>query len=138
MKTVILVTRTLLGLSMLTLLVLGILFWTGRALNLVGLHMTIGYVFVVLLWLMALLCWRAGAPAGLAITTLIWGFVIAGLGMMQMRLMPGSLHWVIRTLHLLVGVAGMGMAGALSVRTRVTARRPPSVTGQTLHPQPGA
>jgi hypothetical protein len=117
-KTTILVTRGLVGILGLTQLVLGVLFWTGHAHSLVGLHMWTGYGFVAALWVLAFLCARAGAPVGLVATAVIWGFVVAGLGVMQTGLLVGPLHWVIQVLHLLVGVAAMGMAGALTVRTR--------------------
>jgi len=111
------VMRALVGAAGGTLLVLGVLFWTGHARGLIPLHQTLGYVFVLALWTLAILCWRAGAPAGLAVVALVWGCVVAGLGAMQVALLPGASHWVIQALHLLVGVAALGFAGALT-RTR--------------------
>ncbi len=42
------------------------------------------------------------------------------LGMTQDRLLVGDAHWVIQVLHLLVGLGGMGLAGALAARIRHT------------------
>ena len=41
-------------------LVLGVLFWTGNALDLVPLHQTIGFLLVFGLWTLAILAARAG------------------------------------------------------------------------------
>ena len=40
---------------------------------------------------------------------------VAALGMTQQRLLPGDLHWIIRVLHLVVGVASMPLAAMLTV-----------------------
>jgi len=133
MKTAILVTRGLVGITGLTQLVLGILFWTGHATSLVNLHMSLGYLFVLASWALAILCWRAGAPGGLAAAVLVWGFVVAGLGATQVGLLPGALHWIIRVAHLLVGIAAMGLAGRLSARTRGVVSHGPPPEAQPLH-----
>lgn len=41
------ITRILVGLTGLTQIVLGALFWTGHFLRLIPLHMQVGYVFVI-------------------------------------------------------------------------------------------
>jgi len=46
----------------LILLVLGFQFWTGRALQLVPVHMRIGEILVALLWILAALVLRRGVP----------------------------------------------------------------------------
>ncbi len=116
MKSVIVIARAGFGIVGAALLALGIALWTGHARGLVGLHMGLGFLFVVLLWVLAILGARAGAPRGLVITALLWGVLIPLLGYAQLGLLPGSHHWTIRVMHLLVGVAGMGMGGALSAR----------------------
>jgi len=37
------------------MIVLGVLFWTGNALNLIGLHMLLGITLVLLLWALAIM-----------------------------------------------------------------------------------
>lgn len=116
MKTAIVLTRGLVGITGLAQLALGVTFWTGHALSLVTVHMGIGVVFVLSLWTLAILSARAGAPIGLAIFALVWGALLPLVGMLQMQWLPGSAHWLVRTLHLLMGVAAMGLAGALTRR----------------------
>jgi hypothetical protein len=131
MRPTILILRSLMGIMFLTQLVLGILFWTGNALGWTPIHMTIGQVFVVCLWILALLCWRAGTSAALAIVAIAWGFLTWWLGFAQRDLIPGNGHWVIRVFHALVGLTAMGLAGAMTVRTRLGITRP----GQRPHLQ---
>jgi uncharacterized membrane protein YczE len=117
------VTRGLVGITGGIQVVLGIVFWTGHARTLIPFHMTMGVVFVLALMALAVLSARRGAPAGLVAATLAWSVVIPAFGMVQMGILPGPAHWIIRLAHLLTGVVGMGLAGA--VYARVAARMKP-------------
>jgi hypothetical protein len=44
---------------------------------------------------------------------ILWGLAIAGLGFMQQGILVGDLHWIIRVLHLVIGVAAMPIAEKL-------------------------
>ena len=101
----------LLGLIM---IVLGLLFWTGNALNLIGLHMMLGIVLVILLWVLAIMAARSGVSLGLVALGIAWGLIVVALGMTQNRLLPGDAHWVIKVLHLLVGIGALGIAERLA------------------------
>jgi hypothetical protein len=50
---------------------------------------------------------------GLVAVALIWGLIVPILGVTQTRLLPGPAHWLIQTLHLLVGLVAIGLAGRL-------------------------
>jgi hypothetical protein len=39
---------------------------------------------------------------------------VVALGMAQLRLLPGSLHWLIQSVHLVVGLLAMGLGHALA------------------------
>src|SRR6187200_1135196 len=86
------------------MIVLGLLFWTGNALNLIGLHMLIGMLLVLLLWALAIMAARSGIGLGLVALGIVWGLIVVALGMTQNQLLPGNFHWVIKVLHLLVGI----------------------------------
>ncbi|MDE2052701.1 MAG: hypothetical protein KGJ72_16970, partial [Gammaproteobacteria bacterium] len=103
------------------LLVLGILFWTGRALSLLQLHMMLGGLFVISLWALALVGLLGSGTRGFALVVLVWGLIVPALGVMQVSLLPGSDHWVIQAAHLLVGLIAMGLGHGLARRIR---RRP--------------
>ena len=115
MKRSILIVRSVAGVLWIVLMILGITFWTGHALNLVPFHMAIGGLFVLALWTLAILSARAGAPPALVALTLAWGAIIPLLGFFQYQLLPGPFHWVIKVLHLVVGLVAMPLAGRLTV-----------------------
>ena len=96
------VTRAVTGILFLAQLVLGILFWTGHALTLLQLHTSLGYLFVLSLWALAILCALAGAPKSQVAVLILWGGIVAALGSTQVLLLPGPLHWIVRVVHLLV------------------------------------
>lgn len=118
MRTATLVTQMLLRICFLALIVLGVLFWTGHATGLVALHMSVGGIFVLLMWVMALLGFRARAGADLVLMTLVGGFIVLGLGMTQTRLMVGDAHWIVRVVHLLVGLAAIALTERIGARIR--------------------
>ena len=125
MKTATTIIQVLIRLLGLIMIVLGLLFWTGNALTLIPVHMLLGMTLVLLLWTQAVLAARAGAGASLVALGLVWGLVVVALGMMQNRLLPGEFHWVIKVLHLLVGIAALGLAERLagSIKRSSTARQ---------------
>jgi len=99
-------------------IVLGLLFWAGTALGLRDLHMLIGIVIVLLLWTLAALAATARVGVALPLTGFVVGLVTVWLGLTQERLLPGGGHWVIRVLHLLVGLAALGLADVLGTRVK--------------------
>jgi hypothetical protein len=104
-------------------LVVGIGFWTGHWFGLRTLHITLGVAFVLVLWIVAGLSLREGRARALAAFALVWGVVVAALGMAQQRLLIGDLHWTIRVLHLATAIVAMVFAGRLgqpTVRQRPT------------------
>lgn len=132
MKSAMQTTLTVFRVTGLFQLVLGTVFWTGHALNLVPLHSTIGLVFVVSMWVLAGLGARTGTPAGLVALALVWSLIVPLLGMTQIRLVPGDWHWTIRLLHLLVGMAAMGIGDRVARSTIAPLRiqpRPRVVAG---------
>jgi hypothetical protein len=99
-------------------LVLGILFWTGNALGLVDLHQFIGILLVLALWTQAALAHRAGVPGGLVAGAAVYGLIVPIVGLTQRELLPGSAHWVIQVIHLLLGIGLIGLAENLATRAK--------------------
>lgn len=94
-------------------ILVGIGIWSGQALGLIPFHMMSGSLFVLALLVLGGLSIAARRRVGLGVFGILWGIGVAGFGMAQMGLMVGAAHWVIRTLHLLVGLAAMGIADRL-------------------------
>lgn len=116
MKSIVLIARLLISLFGIALVVLGILFWTGRALSLLQLHMMLGGLFVLCLWALAVIGFLTPGARALAFIVFIWSLIVPALGVTQVRLLPGSEHWVIQAAHLLVGLIAMGLGHALARR----------------------
>jgi quinol-cytochrome oxidoreductase complex cytochrome b subunit len=101
------------------LLLSGLLFWTGDApRTLVPLHMLLGVILVVALIVLAVLGAQSGAPMGLAIGAVVLALVVLALGWTQTSLMPGGTHWIIQGLHLILGMAAVGIGEAIGGRVR--------------------
>ena len=103
-----------------TQVVLGLLFWSGRAYALLPLHMLIGMTLVIALWVLAGLAARAGLRSRWVLAALTWGIIVPAFGVIHPQLLPGAAHWVVRIIHLLIGVAAMVIAMRLAgyIRSR--------------------
>jgi uncharacterized membrane protein HdeD (DUF308 family) len=114
MKTAANVLRILVSAIGAIMIVLGLLFWTGNALALISLHMLLGIILVLMLWVIAVIALVARVNPILALTGLVWGLIVPILGITQFQLLPGSLHWIIQVLHLLVGLTAIALANILA------------------------
>jgi hypothetical protein len=105
------------------LIILGVIIWTGHGAALINAHMIIGILFVLALWVLAGIGAMVGVSWALVTRTSIWGIVVAWFGMLQVQMLPGENHWVIRALHLLIGVVaiGVGEVSAVVIRKRLKA-----------------
>jgi len=121
------VARSILGFCGLVQILLGLLVWTGRARGLIPLHLLVGVVLVLALWTLAALAARAGAAPGLVAFAALWGLLLPALGLTQTRLLPGDGHWLIQLLHLVVGLAAIGLGERLATRIERAAPAPASV-----------
>jgi hypothetical protein len=113
-----LIARIALRVTGVILIVMGVLFWTGHALPLMPAHMVIGLLFVVSLWAVAAIGARQRVGFALVSRVAIWGALIVWFGMMQTQLLVGPSHWLIRVLHLVVGLIGLGLAETIVARVR--------------------
>ena len=130
MKTAAIALRVFVGLDGLTLITLGILFWTGNADTLIPVHELLGIALVLALWTLAALAAIAGVNPPLIALAAVWGLVVPILGLAQERLVPGDLHWLIQVLHLLVGMTAIALANILAMRITSRASSPPADRGQ--------
>jgi hypothetical protein len=120
MRTTLTISHLLVRISGVLLLILGLLIWTEGAIGLVPIHMLLGLLLVLSMWVLAAVSTRAGIPVGLAAGVAITGLVVLVLGMTQASLLPGSAHWVIQVLHLLIGMAAVASGEVIGGRLRRT------------------
>jgi len=113
-----------LSLAGLLALILGLLFWTGSALNLLSLHMLLGLLAVGALWVVGIA--QAAADSGswmIAALAIVIGALMIVLGLTQSSLVVGEFHWVARVAHLLLGLLTIGIGHMAAAR----AKKNPSV-----------
>ena len=112
------IARMLVRITGVLALILGLLFWGGSALSLIPLHMLLGLLLVLSLWLLAVLAVQAGVPIGMAAGAALVGLLALLLGVTQDSLLPGGAHWVIQVLHLLLGMAAVASGEMIGGRLR--------------------
>ena len=116
---VIRIASAVLTLAGLLALISGGLFWTGSALNLMALHMLLGFLAVGALWVIGVA--QAFAPRGswiIAACALIVGAVMIAIGMTQSSLLIGRFHWIIQVIHLVLGILTIGIGHMAAARYR--------------------
>ncbi len=116
---VVTVFQMILRLSFLIQIVLGILFWIGIATQLIPLHMLVGLIFVLSLWVIGLSQGVVkGGSFGLALASFVVGLAIAIVGLFQQNWLVGSQHWIIEVIYLLLGLIGIGLGEMIAARTK--------------------
>jgi hypothetical protein len=101
------------------LLILGLLIWTEGATNLIMIHMLLGLILVISMWVLAGVSTRAGVSVGLAASVAIAGLIVLVLGVTQQSVLPNpSVHWIVQIVHLLIGMLAVGSAEAIGGRLK--------------------
>jgi hypothetical protein len=109
--------------SGLVALLLGLLQWVGGGGGIVPLHMLAGVVLVAALVTLAGLGLRGGAGPALPAVAVGWAVFVLVFGLNHATILPGEMHVVVEVLHLLVGLAAVGIGEALGARIRRAAAR---------------
>jgi len=108
-----------LRIAVLAAIILGILFWTGNAVNLIPVHMLLGIIAVLSLCVIGLAQgFIKGGSFGLALATFVVGLALAIVGLYQQQWLLGSSHWIIQVIHLLLGLSAIGLGEMINGRTR--------------------
>ena len=97
--------------------ILGLLFWSGNALNLLPIHMLLGLLVVLSLWILGIVqAFSSGGSWPLAAGALLLGLIVIVVGMTQSSLLVGQFHWVIKVVHLLLGILAVGIGQIAAAR----------------------
>jgi hypothetical protein len=91
-------------------------------------------IFVLLLWSIAVLALAQRRRVGLALLAILWGVVLAAVGFTQQRILPGDLHWIVRVLHLAIGLAAMPIAELLTAKAEGERSRPAAAPSSSASP----
>jgi len=104
------VTSMVLRVAVALALILGVIFWTGNLLNLSMIHMTLGLIVVLALWVLGGAIAFSKQPNWvLAIAALVLGLIVVFVGLQQRFWLIGSMHWIIQVLHLLLGLSAVAL-----------------------------
>ena len=105
-------------------LLLGLLRYFNMGPDLVQLHMTLGILVVLALWILATIYARTpNANLGISIGASVIGLLLLIVGVTQQGLLLNDFHWVIQVIHVLLGLTVIGMGESLAGAIR---RAPPA------------
>jgi hypothetical protein len=100
-------------------LITGIIFWAGNADPLQIVHILFGILAVLSLWVLGILQGLRGGSFGLALATFVVGFLLVLVGLFQKNWLPeatNSNHWIIQVIHLVLGLAAIGLGEMVAGR----------------------
>ncbi len=106
-------------------LLLGLLRYFNIGPDLVQLHMTLGILVVLALWILATIYARTpNANLGISIGASVIGLLLLIVGVTQQGLLPDpNFHWIIQVIHVLLGLTVISMGEMLASAIR---RAPPA------------
>jgi hypothetical protein len=98
-------------------LISGLLIWAGITLNLVSMHMLLGFLSVAALWIVGIgQALSTGGSWTIAACAIAIGALTAYVGLYQSTWMIGPFHWVIQAIHLLLGILTIGLGHVAAAR----------------------
>ena len=97
-------------------LTLGILQWIQVIGRLRDIHMLLGIIAVLALWVLGALITSTRGGTGLGIAAFVVGLIVIGFGWQQQFILIGNLHWIIQVVHLLLGLLAIGMGEMIAAR----------------------
>ena len=117
--------RVIAGIAGLGALTLGLLFWIAN-MNFISIHMLLGLTVALSLLTLGIVGVFTRGMRLLGAIGIVYALIVPVFGLTQATLLVGSLHWLIQTAHLLVGLGALALIAVLSIRylrlKQVTAR----------------
>src|SRR6266496_1079238 len=107
--------RVITGVAGVGALPLGLLFWIAE-IDFISLHMLFGLIVALSLLILGIVGVFTRGLRLLGAIGIVYTLIVPAFGLMQATLLVGSLHWLIQTAHLLVGLGALALAGILSTR----------------------
>lgn len=109
------VIRVIAGIAGLGALALGLLFWIAN-MNFISIHMLLGLIVALALLILGIVGVFTRGLRILGVTGIVYALIVPALGVTQVMLLVGDLHWLIQIIHLLVGLGALTLIGILSMR----------------------
>src|SRR5215469_12739919 len=77
-------------------------------------HMLFGLMVALALLVLAVMAVFTAGLRRLGALSIVYAFILPIFGVTQQMILPGNLHWLIETTHLLVGFGAIAFIGAIS------------------------
>lgn len=113
--------QVIVGLAGLCALVLGLVIWIAN-IDLTDIHMLFGLLVTLGLLVMSIIALIARELRIWGIVGIIYAIIVPIFGELQVNMLVGNLHWLIETLHTLVGIGAIVLTGILGARYRTLKR----------------
>jgi hypothetical protein len=115
------------GIAGLGALVLGLLMWIANS-DLTDIHMLFGLLVTLGLLVMSIMALTARGLRIWGIVGIVYVFIVPIFGEVHSNLLVGQLHWLIQTLHTLIGIGAIALTGFLGARYTAQKRGAASLT----------
>lgn len=96
-------------------LTLGLVIWFVGVSS-VSLHILLGSVMVLILLIVGAIALSVKETRSLGVIGILYAAILPGFGMVQMSLLIGPLHWLVQSLHLLIGVGSIAVVHLIGAR----------------------
>ena len=113
--------QIIVGIAGLCALVLGLFIWIAN-IDLTDIHMLFGLLVTLGLLVMSIIALTARGLRIWGIVGIVYAIIVLIFGVSQSNMLVGNLHWLIQTLHMLVGIGAIVLTGALGARYRALKR----------------
>ncbi|MFL5655745.1 MAG: hypothetical protein ACJ8CB_16395 [Ktedonobacteraceae bacterium] len=125
--------QIIVGITGLCALVLGLFFWIANS-DLTDVHMLFGLLVTLGLLVMSIIALTASGLRIWGMVGIVYAIVVLIFGVSQSTILVGNLHWLIQTLHTLVGLGAIVLTGTLGVRytTLKRGKASPTASSQAL------
>ncbi len=122
--------QIIVGIAGLCALVLGLLIWIAN-IDLADIHMLFGLFVTLGLLVMSIIALTARGLRIWGIVGIVYAIIVLIFGVSQSNMLVGHLHWLIQTLHLLVGIGAIVLTGFLGARYLTLKRREASPAAES-------
>jgi hypothetical protein len=126
--------QIIVGLAGLCALVLGLLIWIAN-IDLTDIHILFGLLVTLGLLAMSIIALTAPGLRIWGMVGISYAIILLIFGVAHSNLLVGNLHWLIQTLHTLVGIGALVLTGFLAARAMQLQRSETKSTpgSQALH-----
>lgn len=110
------------GIAGLVALLLGLLFWITN-IDLINIHMLFGLIVAIALLVMSIIAVCTKGMRIWGIAGIIYAIIVPIFGMTQANILTTDQHWLIQTLHMLVGIGAIVLTGIMGARYAATKQK---------------